>query len=88
MGRKIVVEFEIAYPDLSFQKDIDLIEDILLKRPNEAITAFHFIADSIQLSILKDRAQFRIAEICQTILNNKAQAIEAYEKLTGKEFRR
>ena len=54
---------------------------ILLKRPNDAITAFHFIADSIQLSILKDRAQFKIAEICQTVLNNKAQAIEAYEKL-------
>jgi tetratricopeptide (TPR) repeat protein len=54
---------------------------VLLKRPYEAITAFHFIADSIQSSILKDRAQFKIAEICQTVLNNKAQAIEAYEKL-------
>jgi tetratricopeptide (TPR) repeat protein len=53
----------------------------LLKRPNEAITAFHFVADSIQLSILKDRAQFRIAEIYQKVLNNTAQAIEAYEKL-------
>ena len=54
---------------------------LLLKRPNEAMTAFRFIADSIQLSILKDRAQLRIAEIYQTVLNNKAQAIEAYEKL-------
>ena len=54
---------------------------VLLKRPHEAISAFHFIADSIQLSILKDRAQFNIAEICQTVLNNKTQAIEAYEKL-------
>jgi tetratricopeptide (TPR) repeat protein len=54
---------------------------LLLKRPNEAITAFHFIADSIQSSILKDRAQFKIAEIYQTVLNNKTQAIEAYEKL-------
>jgi tetratricopeptide (TPR) repeat protein len=54
---------------------------LLLRRPNEAITAFRFVEDSIQLSILKDRAQFRIAEICQTALNNKAQAIEAYEKL-------
>jgi tetratricopeptide (TPR) repeat protein len=53
----------------------------LLKRPHEAIVAFHFITDSIPSSILKDRAQFRIAEICQRILNNKAQAIEAYEKL-------
>lgn len=54
---------------------------LLLNRPNEAITAFRFIADSIQLSILKDRAQLRIAEIYQTVLNDKAQAIEAYEKL-------
>jgi outer membrane protein assembly factor BamD (BamD/ComL family) len=54
---------------------------LLLKRPNEAITAFYFIADSIQLSILKDRAQFRIAEICQTVLNNKMRAINGYEKL-------
>ena len=54
---------------------------VLLQRPQEAISAFHFIADSIQLSILKDRAQFKIAEICQRVLNNKTQAIEAYEKL-------
>ena len=54
---------------------------LLLKRPHEAMRAFSFIADSIQLSILKDRAQFRIAEIYQTVLNNKAQAIDAYEKL-------
>jgi tetratricopeptide (TPR) repeat protein len=54
---------------------------LFLKHPDEAMRAFHFIADSIQSSILKDRAQFRIAEICQNILNNKVQAIEAYEKL-------
>lgn len=54
---------------------------LLLNHPNEAIAAFRFTADSIQLSILKDRAQFRIAEIFQTLLKNKTQAIEAYEKL-------
>ena len=54
---------------------------LLLKHPNEAITSFRYVADSIQLSILKDKAQFRIAEIYQNVLNNKAQAIEAYEKL-------
>ena len=52
-----------------------------LKQTNEAITAFRFIADSIQLSILKDRAQFRIAEISESVLHNKAQAITDYEKL-------
>ena len=55
--------------------------NLLLNRPIESITAYRFISDSIQLSILKDRAQFRIAEIYQTVLNNKIQAIEAYEKL-------
>jgi tetratricopeptide (TPR) repeat protein len=54
---------------------------VLLGNPHEAMKAFQFIADSIQMSILKDRAQFRIAEIYQTILNNKTQAIDAYEKL-------
>jgi outer membrane protein assembly factor BamD (BamD/ComL family) len=52
-----------------------------LKQTNEAIAAFRFIADSIQLSILKDRSQFRIAEISENILHNKAQAIIAYEIL-------
>jgi TolA-binding protein len=52
-----------------------------LKQTNEAITAFRFTADSIQLSILKDKAQFRIAEIFEDILHNNAQAITAYEKL-------
>ena len=55
--------------------------NLFLKRPDEAMTAFHFIVDSIPLSILKDRAQFRIAEICQTVFNSKVRAIEAYEKL-------
>ena len=54
---------------------------LLLQHPQEAITAFRFIVDSIQVSIFKDRAQFRIAEIYETVLNNKAQAIEAYESL-------
>jgi tetratricopeptide (TPR) repeat protein len=52
-----------------------------LRQPNEAIAAFHFITDSIQLSILKDKAQFSIAEISENILHNKALAITAYEKL-------
>jgi outer membrane protein assembly factor BamD (BamD/ComL family) len=55
--------------------------DIFLKRPDEAVKAFRFLVDSIPLSILKDRAQFRIAEICQTVFNSKVRAIEAYEKL-------
>ena len=52
-----------------------------LKQINEAIAAFRFITDSIQLSILKDRAQFRVAEISENVLHNKTQAIADYEKL-------
>ncbi len=52
-----------------------------LKQTNEAIAVFRFIVDSIQLSILKDKAQFRIAEITENVLHNKAQAITTYEKL-------
>jgi tetratricopeptide (TPR) repeat protein len=54
---------------------------LLLQRPLDAIIAFRFVADSIQLSILKDRAQFKIAEVYQTVLINKALAIESYEKM-------
>ncbi|MBN1399022.1 MAG: tetratricopeptide repeat protein [Bacteroidetes bacterium] len=53
----------------------------LLKRPKEAIAAFGFIIDSIQLSILKDKAQFSIAEIYEKVLQDKAQAAAEYEKL-------
>ena len=54
---------------------------VVLKRPQEAMRAFHFVVDSIQLSILKDRAQVQIAEIYQKVLNDKIQAIGAYERL-------
>ena len=54
---------------------------VLLRNPDEAMKAFQFVADSIQMSIMKDRAQFRIAEIYQMILKNNAQAINGYEKL-------
>jgi len=53
----------------------------LLKRPHEALMAFRFIVDSVQISIHKDRAQFRIAELYQNDFMNKTQAVEAYEKL-------
>jgi outer membrane protein assembly factor BamD (BamD/ComL family) len=52
-----------------------------LKQAHEAIEAFRYIADSIQLSIFKDKAQFRIAEISENVLHNKTDALSAYEKL-------
>jgi len=52
-----------------------------LGQPGEALSEFHFLVDSVETSILKDRSQFRIAEIYHSVLGNRAQAIEAYEKL-------
>jgi len=54
---------------------------IQLKHPQEAIATFRFVIDSIQMSIFKDRAQMRIAEIYQYVLRNPKQAIDAYEQL-------
>jgi tetratricopeptide (TPR) repeat protein len=70
--------------------DAQLIDDALmkigalyihLKKPDEAIAAFQCITDSIHMSILKDKAQFRIAEISEYDLHNKVRALESYEKL-------
>ncbi|RPI06860.1 MAG: hypothetical protein EHM64_01560 [Ignavibacteriae bacterium] len=54
---------------------------LFLNHPLDAVSAFSVVADSIQMSILKDHALFRIAEIYQRVLNNTAKAVEAYEKL-------
>jgi tetratricopeptide (TPR) repeat protein len=57
---------------------------LILDKPMDAINDFVFITDSLQMSIHKDRAQFRIAEIFDSVLNNSNQAIEAYQKLLAK----
>lgn len=51
------------------------------KRPNEALAMFRFVADSMQSSILQDRAEYLIGEVYWKFLKNTAAAIEAYEKL-------
>jgi tetratricopeptide (TPR) repeat protein len=55
--------------------------NLTLGRPENAITAFRFVIDSVQLSILKDKAMFRIAEIYQAVPASKGQAIDTYEKI-------
>jgi tetratricopeptide (TPR) repeat protein len=52
-----------------------------LGKPADAIATFRFVIDSLQFSILKDRAQFRSAEIFQALLRNNPTAIDAYEQL-------
>jgi tetratricopeptide (TPR) repeat protein len=81
------LEITKQYPNALFIDDAMMkIGELYLKlnRPKEAIAAFNFIADSIQLSILKDKVQFRIGEIFENILHNTSQAISAYEKLLEK----
>ncbi len=55
-----------------------------LGKSSDAIATFRFVADSLQLSILKDHAQFRIAEIFQNTLHNRPAAIDAYEQMLTK----
>jgi len=72
------------YPSASLMDDaVFKIGEIhlFMNHFSEAIESFRFITDSMQLSILKDRAQFCIAEIHQVFLKNKSQAIEEFEKL-------
>jgi len=52
-----------------------------LRQPLKAIASFRFVADSMQVSILKDKAQMQIAQTFQNVFKNTAQAIEAYQKL-------
>ena len=55
-----------------------------LNHPLDAVAAFRFVADSMKWSILKDRSQFRIAEVYENTLRNKPQAVAEYEKLLAK----
>jgi TolA-binding protein/lipopolysaccharide biosynthesis regulator YciM len=52
-----------------------------MKQPNEALTAFRYVADSMQTSILQDRAEYLIGEVYWKFLGDKPAAIAAYEKL-------
>jgi tetratricopeptide (TPR) repeat protein len=70
--------------------DALLADDVLMKigdiriqmnMPDKALEALKFIADSLHMSILKDKAQLRIGEVYERQLNNKEEAIRAYEKL-------
>ena len=58
--------------------------NVLLKRYADAAAAFHTIADSMQTSILKDRAQFRLAEMFERTTHEGPKAIDAYEQLLVK----
>ena len=57
---------------------------VSLNQPQEAIKTLYIITDSMKISILKDKAQFRIGEIFQNILKDRQQAILTYEELLRK----
>ncbi len=56
---------------------------LLLKRPGEALQIFQNVVE-MPLSILRDRALFRIGETYEMTLRDKGKAIEAYEQLLAK----
>lgn len=55
-----------------------------LKQVNEALAAFKSVAQDMLTSIYRDFAQMRTAEIYETVLRDKARAIEAYETVLSK----
>jgi len=72
------------FPNALFQDDALMrIGELntLLERPDSAIAAFRFVTDSMALSIWKDRAQFRIAEIYERQMKDTPRATAAYEEL-------
>jgi len=74
-------------------KDAPLYDDVLMKigeiqlklgNSLDAITAFSFIADSLEQCILRDRALMRIAEVYQFALREPVKATRAYEQLLAR----
>ena len=55
-----------------------------LGHPLEAIATFRSVADSMTSSILRDQAQWKIAQAYESVLKDSAKAIEAYETLLTK----
>ena len=55
--------------------------DLLLNNIDSALAVFRTVADEMPTSILRDRAQMRIAEVYERRLKDRPKAIEAYEQL-------
>ena len=58
--------------------------DIRLQRYADAGATYRFIADSLNTSILKDKAQFHFAELYERFLNDKQKSIDAYQALLSR----
>ncbi len=72
------------YPQAFFKDDAYMLLGELftrIQKPIEAIETYRTLADSIQLSIWKDKALWNIATIYERILNNTELAIRTYEVL-------
>lgn len=52
-----------------------------LQRSDDALRTFHTVVETMTLSIFRDKAQMRIAEIFATMKNDQKRAIEEYEKV-------
>ena len=58
--------------------------DVLLNQYADAVGAFRLVADSMQTSIWRDRAQYRLGELYELSMHDAAHAIDAYEQLLVK----
>ncbi len=75
---------------LEHSSDAPLCDDALLKkaelairmhRYNDALLSYQKLLSDFPKSILRDKAQFRIAEVHHFYLNTKAEAVRAYEDI-------
>jgi tetratricopeptide (TPR) repeat protein len=57
---------------------------VQLKLYGDAIATFHTLADSTEVSILKDKAQFTLAELYEQRIHDAQKAIEAFQALLTK----
>lgn len=55
--------------------------DLLLSHPADALIVLQNIVTGMPTSVLRDRAQMRIAETYERFLKHKEKAVEAYEQL-------
>jgi len=54
---------------------------LLLNHPADALGTFQRIIAEMPTSVLRDRAQMRIAEVYERLLKDNVKAVEAYERL-------
>jgi len=76
-----------TYPEAPLADDaiLKMAEyQIQLRRYNEALTSYHKLLDDFPLSTEKDKTYFKIGELFQLYLNDKQNAMKAYQVILEK----